>query len=782
MAAPAGDANDSQEKLLEEAQNIVKREAFNMKRSLDQSKLMDAIKHASTMLSELRTSLLSPKTYYELYMNVTDELRHLEVYLLDEFEKGRAVKDLYELVQYAGNIVPRLYLVVTVGTVYIKAKQVPTKDIMKDLVEMCRGVQHPLRGLFLRNYLLQSVKRDLPESLNGEDGTIKDSIDFILLNFAEMNKLWVRMQHQGHSRDKSKREQERQELKLLVGTNLVRLSSLEGVDVERYSSAILPVVLEQIVSCQDPIAQEYLMECVIQVFPDEFHLQTLDPFLLACGKLHAEVNVKNIIISLLDRLASYSSRSDCEIPKDKALFDIFSTQIAGIVKERPSMSLDDILALQISLVNLALKCYPDKAEYVDKVLDFTLLLLEKKSTEAAGNNTPAVRQLTKLMKIPVTGYPSIVQTLSLQHYVPITKMMQEGPRNELAVFLLQTALERAIPLTTTEQVSIFLDALSPLLKESDAELEKDEDYAAEQSLLGRVVHLFVGESPDVQFQMLSLARKQFAANESKQRLRHTLPSLVFSSLRLARVYHATKSDPQWSKKVQKIYQFCHQTATALAKAEFHELAIHLFLQSALATDATDCENNESIAYEFMSQAFALYEEEISDSKIQMSVISSIIGTLQTMSCFSEENHTPLITKCALISSKLVMKPDQCRCVCLCTHLFWSSDPEGKRDGKQVLQCLQRAGKVANNIVDVEVQVPLFIEILDNYILCMQKGVEQVSASQINRIGQLIRELMTKLESNTVAEEIRHHFANTEAYIRTRKADAATAAQFAEVQI
>ena len=49
----------------------------------------------------------------------------------------------------------------TVGTVYIKAKNIPTKDILKDLVEMCRGVQHPLRGLFLRNYLLQSIKRDL---------------------------------------------------------------------------------------------------------------------------------------------------------------------------------------------------------------------------------------------------------------------------------------------------------------------------------------------------------------------------------------------------------------------------------------------------------------------------------------------------------------------------------------------------------------------------------------------------------------------------------------------
>ena len=63
---------------------------------------------------------------------------------------------------------------------------------------------------------------------------MNDSIDFILLNFSEMNKLWVRMQHQGHTRNKDKREQERRELRILVGTNLVRLSQLEAIDVERF--------------------------------------------------------------------------------------------------------------------------------------------------------------------------------------------------------------------------------------------------------------------------------------------------------------------------------------------------------------------------------------------------------------------------------------------------------------------------------------------------------------------------------------------------------------------
>ena len=80
-----------------------------------------------------------------------------------------------------------------------------------------------------------------------------------------MNKLWVRMQHQGHSREREKKEKERMELRILVGTNLVRLSQLENIDIDMYKKVVLPGILEQVVSCRDAIAQEYLMECIIQV-------------------------------------------------------------------------------------------------------------------------------------------------------------------------------------------------------------------------------------------------------------------------------------------------------------------------------------------------------------------------------------------------------------------------------------------------------------------------------------------------------------------------------------
>ena len=83
-----------------------------------------------------------------------------------------------------------------------------------------------------------------------------DSIEFVLQNFAEMNKLWVRMQHQGAVRDRQKREKERRNLRQLVGTNLHRLSEMRGVNLEMYQEKVLPSILEQIVNCKDVIAQE----------------------------------------------------------------------------------------------------------------------------------------------------------------------------------------------------------------------------------------------------------------------------------------------------------------------------------------------------------------------------------------------------------------------------------------------------------------------------------------------------------------------------------------------
>eukprot|EP00882_Tetradesmus_deserticola_P020363 GHRQ01021995.1.p2 GENE.GHRQ01021995.1~~GHRQ01021995.1.p2 ORF type:complete len:119 (-),score=25.01 GHRQ01021995.1:92-448(-) len=45
----------------------------------EEDNLREALRYSAAMLGELRTSFLSPQRYYELYMQVFDELGNLEV-------------------------------------------------------------------------------------------------------------------------------------------------------------------------------------------------------------------------------------------------------------------------------------------------------------------------------------------------------------------------------------------------------------------------------------------------------------------------------------------------------------------------------------------------------------------------------------------------------------------------------------------------------------------------------------------------------------------------------
>jgi hypothetical protein len=71
--------------------------------------------------------------------------------------------------------------------VYVSAQQ--TQEFSPEMLECMVQVS---RGLL----------PDVGSEYEGAGGDITDAVDFLLVNFTEMNKLWVRMQHQGSNRDK----------------------------------------------------------------------------------------------------------------------------------------------------------------------------------------------------------------------------------------------------------------------------------------------------------------------------------------------------------------------------------------------------------------------------------------------------------------------------------------------------------------------------------------------------------------------------------------------------
>lgn len=346
---------EDQQRLLDNSISIIKNEIYQMRKCLEtKHKFMDSLKHASNFLNELRTSSLNPKQYYELYILIYDGLNYLSVYLKDNNKQSNNnhLIDLYELVQYAGNIIPRLYLMITVGSVYMSMDDAPINEILNDMLEMCKGVQNPIRGLFLRYYLIQKCKNYLINFENSEN--LNKILNFIISNFIEMNKLWVRLQHQGHSTEKDKRIEERKELKILVGSNLVMLSQLDLITKELYNDKILPEILQQIVKCKDSIAQNYLLDVIIQIFPDTFQIFSLKTFLICLLMVNDDVNITLLINSLIDRLIDYKKRNNNNSLNDLKFLNNFIEFIEKLNEIDPNFNLKNYCIILNKILKLSL--------------------------------------------------------------------------------------------------------------------------------------------------------------------------------------------------------------------------------------------------------------------------------------------------------------------------------------------------------------------------------------------------------------------------------------------
>eukprot|EP01138_Halocafeteria_seosinensis_P005357 gb/GECG01005476.1/.p1 GENE.gb/GECG01005476.1/~~gb/GECG01005476.1/.p1 ORF type:complete len:948 (+),score=141.82 gb/GECG01005476.1/:1-2844(+) len=307
---------EEQQSLLKDISNRVEVEALQMQRAVDQKSPKDALKYASAMLAQLKTGKLSPKTYFELYMQVFDHLMFLESFFEELHDDGTPVRDLYEMVQHASNVLTRLYLMITVGSVFIKSKELPAKDVLYDLLDMAKGVQHPTRGLFLRYYLFQKTQDKLPEAnseYEGAGGSIKDAIQFALGNFIEMNKLWVRMQTATSIKNRKRREKERRELRTIIGTAIDRIGNIEGLHLSSYEQQVLPELLRQVAACNDKIAQQFLMDSITQVFPVSFHVKTLDMYLRGILDVLPDVDARSLLTGHLERISEVCSKHSVNV-------------------------------------------------------------------------------------------------------------------------------------------------------------------------------------------------------------------------------------------------------------------------------------------------------------------------------------------------------------------------------------------------------------------------------------------------------------------------------------
>eukprot|EP00759_Apiculatamorpha_spiralis_P056874 PhF_6_TR8318/c0_g1_i1/m.12923/K18468/VPS35; vacuolar protein sorting-associated protein 35 len=787
-----------QEKWLGEACVKVRERAQFLHKAMANKDLGEVLKWASAILAEMRTSLLSPQNYYELYIKVFDELQQLEAFFYEEVTvRGRKAEDLYEVVQHAGNVVPRMYLLITIGSVYIKTKQAPAKEILRDLVEMCKGVQHPTRGLFLRNYLSTVAKNKLPDEYEegneyaGEGGSVEDSVAFILQNFREMTWLWVRMETKSVVANKTKRDKERRELRILVGFNLVRLSQLDGVTKKYYKTVVLPRVLDIVLAYKDPIAQQYLMECIIQVFPDEYHLATLDHLLSCAMNLMPGVDVHPILTSLMDRLGNFVLQAR-ENPEHKLresesaviseMFDTFRQRIYEAFTSRPKLMTQAAFAeTQNSLLGMCVKAYPGDFGKVDEVLGSAAAFFQKNPPEP-----DAVKVIRKILERCIDTFKNINIVLDLTNYGPVLSCLGFKPRREVALSIAQGAIRFNQYIETTERAQRLFELIATLVydvEDRPAEasavytMSPEEEFEEEQHTICRLLQL-LNSTTDLgaTHKMLSIARKELGKG-GDVRMKYTLVPVVYLYIKLAiRLKKQELAGVDTGIKIDKLFHYLHSggggkgVLEVLAK-DSPQLSMQLYLNAASAADTCGL---DEVAYEMLTEAFTLYEERISDTKVQIRLLNVMTSTLCMLRNLSVEHYDIVSTKVCQYSSKLMKKPDQCRAATQCSHLFVNRILTDDHRAK-ILECLQRALKIVDNCIALQ-QIPLFVEILNHYVYYFQTGTRGVGAKYLNTLIDLINtNIKQATEEEGTKEEtcyapVTAYYNNTKKYIKAKQTE------------
>lgn len=194
--------------------------------------------------------------------------------------------------------------------------------------------------------------------------------------------------------------------------------------------------------------------------------------------------------------------------------------------------------------------------------------------------------------------------IKLKHFAPLLATFDGTSRKSIALYMVLNILENDTLIPTADEAEVVLGIIGPLVKDEEGQSVDQidpEDLAEEQGVTGRFIHLLRSDDPDMQYKILSAARKHFALG-GPLRIRHVLPPIIFQAYQLAAKYKAiSDTDELWDKKCQKILQFCHSTITLLARADLPELALRLYLQGALVIGQLGYANHESVAYDFMTQ-------------------------------------------------------------------------------------------------------------------------------------------------------------------------------------
>ena len=797
-----------QEKELDLALKSVKKQQYQIQETIEKNNLRFVLKQTFTMLCELTTNNLNPKNYFELFNAVYNEMIKVEDYMKVELDRGRRPDDTYESVQQCRLVIPRLYLTITAGAVYIENSPKKCKELLYDILEIIKCVQNPLRGIFTRFYLLKMMKNKLPDKDNiyvkEEGGNLKDTLFFLLKNFEEMNTLWIRISLNAPDLIKSTKEKEREDLKPLISETITRLSLLEGLTIELYENEVLPKLMEIIFMYNDPLSQEYIIECIIRAFPDTYNLKCMEFILLNFSKLSDGVNVKKLFIILLEKLQIYvegimtQNSNDNNEENNKLLLDIYNIYpilmkyfdiILNNEFKNVSKVIIDILEYNIAFIKYSNKCAPEeeKLNSINHILNLSVQILSTFNIQFFLKNE--IEKVCELLSVPLE---SIYSLFDMPNFPQLLLFLDYTNMKKLGLKIINnlTKPNSKEKLDSLEKIRKLFGFIQPLLKNmQSAEEENDPNFEIEQNTVAKL--LFAIRSQDIEVLLEIYNELKIVLYEGGKKRRIIIfPALVniliYFCQKLTVLYEnkdneeikdisydisKLENDDAFYEFLFKIYQLLNDTIKIIEE-DFPLMALKLNLLVSCQIDTTthDREKFQEICLSFINNCLNIYNS--LDKEKRFDVFSDICQKLLQITIINQENLEQYFTNLMNEAKIMTTRTDQCNGYIILSQLYFTHF----KDGKKVMDCLSKAKRVADYSLTNPQNLILYILLLNKYIYYIDvdsENIVEINNEIIEDLVEAIRNhiITIKTDKNidaTFLPSIEKYFKNTLNLIELRK--------------
>ena len=809
---------EDEKQLLENMFKHIKMTSMKMKNAIDRNDMRQVLKFSVDILNTLKAEFKTVSYYNQLFLNVYDELLPLEIYFNEEIKRGRRIKEFYEAVQQCITVLPRLYLMILVGNIYIESNPNEKKEILNEIMKMVNAVQHPLRGFYVRYFIIKILKNNL------------DDIDSLLINIKEMNKLWIRIGHMKHLLG-SDIIKVRNELKDIIGENIIKLGSIQDINDNIYKNKILLPLLKIIIECGDYLSQQYLLLNMIESFPDEYNIKSIDIIITSLSQMTEKVDIKEIFIKIMEKLGNFDSIEKLKDIKSNEIFEKLNGSIEKIIEEFQNQGDNDndilkIIELEVSYLKFVINfgTFEEqnlKIKNINKIISKCYDLISK---ACGGRNLSeeGIKIIFNLLQIILDSPLSIFKC---KNFPDLMNYLDDNYKSKLSLDILDSLVNKYNigMIDTKDKMESIIEFITPMVYIED---NRGNDYLLDKALnkICKLVYVPSSKDPYEQLEMLQMLINLLidTTKEDQEDLKNKklilyynnyINSLLLIGYSLNEAYLNNinlNNEENKNKKTQIHKEFCNkynidkfdnnniekywefyqllikEIDTNLSKLKIisPEISYKLYLQCILLinkigfnfnnkNENNDNKNNyEETLLIYINKILSMYTNGEINMKDKLDLLINLIGNICSLTILSKDNLIKIATKIEKICDKINKKNEQCLSLINSSKLYYN---DINKDLNKVIELLNKAKKTAVYAMTNPENTILFIYILNEYIRYDDKIEDFDKIAKVDDINEIIEAINNylmslKSENNdkTVINKIENYYKSTIDLIKSKK--------------